>query len=157
MKSIKYFITGVLLSLAWVASAMAENVGSVDTAFNFIGSNHKIIVEVFDDPKVQGVSCYVSRAKTGGLTGDLGLATDKSNASIACRQVGEVSFREAVAKQEEVFTQKTSILFKTLKVVRMVDNRRKVLVYMTYSEKLIDGSPQNSVTAVAVEKPINLK
>ena len=144
------FLAFAVLSTAFFTSAMAEDIGSVDTAFKLIGSNHKVVVEVFDDPKVQGVSCYVSRAKTGGITGSLGLAEDKANASIACRQVGEISFKEPVARQEEVFTQKTSILFKTLRVVRMVDPKRNVLTYLTYSDRLIDGSPQNSITAVPV-------
>ena len=136
--------------MAFSTSAVAEDIGSIDTAFKLVGSNHKVVVEVFDDPKVQGVSCYVSRAKTGGITGSLGLAEDKANASIACRQVGEISFKEPVARQEEVFTQKTSILFKTLRVVRMVDPKRNTLVYLVYSDKLIEGSPQNNVTAVPV-------
>lgn len=155
MNYIKYFFMSLILALS--SGAIAEDIGEVDTAFNLLGANHKVVVEVFDDPKVPGVSCYVSRAKTGGISGSLGIATDKSNASIACRQVGSISFKEAVAKQEEVFTQKTSILFKTLKVVRMVDQKRQVLIYMTYSDRLIDGSPQNSVTAVPVGKTIAVK
>lgn len=137
--------------------AVAEEIGSVDTAFKLIGSNHKIVVDVFDDPKVSGVSCYISRAKTGGVKGTFGLAEDKSDASIACRQVGVISFKEPVKKQEEVFSQSTSILFKKLRVVRMVDEKRQVLTYLTMSDKLIDGSPQNSITAVPVGKPIVMK
>lgn len=143
--------------MAFAVPAMAEEVGSVDTAFKFIGSNHKVVVEVFDDPKVKGVSCYVSRAKTGGIGGSLGMAEDKANASIACRQVGDISFVTPVAKQEEVFTQKTSFLFKTLRVVRIVDPKRNVLSYLTYSDRLIDGSPQNAITAVPVGKAIPIK
>ena len=148
----------VLLALSCATAVVqAEDIGSVDTAFKLLGANHKVVVEVFDDPKVQGVSCYISRAKTGGITGSMGLAEDKANASIACRQVGDISFKEAVGRQEEVFTQKTSILFKTLRVVRMVDSKRNVLTYLTYSDRLIDGSPQNSITAVPVGKPIMVK
>ena len=150
----------MLLALAVsfaTTSVQAEDIGSVDTAFKLLGANHKIVVEVFDDPKVQGVSCYISRAKTGGVLGSIGFAEDKSNASIACRQVGEISFKEPVGRQEEVFTQKTSILFKTLRVVRMVDAKRNVLTYLTYSDRLIDGSPQNSITAVPVGKSITVK
>lgn len=145
----------VLATLSFMAHA--EEIGSVDTAFKLLGSNHKVLVEVFDDPKVQGVSCYISRAKTGGISGSLGLASDKSNASIACRQVGAISFRSPIKMQEEVFSQSTSILFKTLRVVRMVDTKRQVLTYLTYSDKLIDGSPQNSITAVPVGSniPVN--
>ena len=133
---------------AAVAPVAAEPLGEVDTAFKLIGPNHKVVIEAYDDPKVDGVTCYVSRAKTGGVTGALGLAEDRAEASIACRQVGPIVFREAVGKQEEVFSERLSVLFKKLRVVRVVDDKRKVLVYLTYSDRLIDGSPKNSVTAV---------
>lgn len=144
----------VLFSMSF---AQAEQLGSVDTAFKLIGPDHKIIMEVFDDPKVEGVSCYVSRAKTGGITGALGLAEDTSDASIACRQVGDISFKEKLPKQEEVFSEKASILFKKIRIVRAVDEKRKTLIYLQYADKLIDGSPKNSITAVPVGKPIPVK
>ncbi len=99
-----------------------------------------------------GVTCYVSHAKTGGLKGALGIAEDKSEASIACRQVGPVSIRQPLPQQEEVFNERLSILFKRLRIVRMVDRSRNTLVYLTYSDRLVDGSPQNAVTAVAVDR-----
>ncbi|WP_119156176.1 CreA family protein [Caldimonas tepidiphila] len=141
-----------LTLLAACAGVHAEKIGEVDTVFKLIGPDHKIIVEAYDDPKVPGVTCYVSRAKTGGISGAVGLAEDKSEASIACRQVGPVSFPAPLPAQEEVFNQRTSLLFKRLRVVRMVDSRRNTLVYMTYSERVIEGSPQNSVTAVPVDR-----
>ena len=150
-------------SLAFVLSlfstlSFAQPIGEVDTAFKLLGANHKVVVEAYDDPKVAGITCYVSRAKTGGLSGTFGLATDTSDASIACRQVGEIVFKEAVPKQEDVFNERLSILFKKLHIVRMVDPQRKVLVYLTYSDKLIDGSPKNSVTAVPLGNvPIKLR
>lgn len=149
---------GLVLS-AFVLSASAETVGSVDTAFKLIGPDHKVVVEVFDDPKVGGVSCYLSRAKTGGFKGALGLAEDKSESSVACRQVGALSFNGKVPQQEEVFSERASIFFKHVRVVRMVDAKRNALVYLVYSDKLIDGSPKNSVTAVPVpaNQPIPLK
>ena len=134
--------------------ASAETVGSVDTAFKLLGPDHKVVVEVFDDPKVGGVSCYLSRAKTGGLKGAVGLAEDKADASVACRQVGVLSFKGKVPRQEEVFSERASIFFKHVRVVRMVDAKRNALVYLSYSDRLIDGSPKNSVTAVPV--PANL-
>lgn len=142
----------VLGILALAASASAETVGEVDTVFKFIGPDHKIVVEAYDDPGVAGVTCYVSRAKTGGIKGALGLAEDKAEASIACRQVGPVSFPRPLPQQEEVFNERMSILFKKLRIVRMVDVRRNALVYLTYSDRVIEGSPQNSVTAVAVDR-----
>lgn len=140
-----------------VGNVYAEEIGSVDTAFKMIGANHKIVMEVFDDPVVQGVSCYISRAKTGGIKGSLGLAEDASNASVACRQVGPISFKGNLPQQGEVFSESASILFKKNRVIRIVDQKRQTLVYMIYTDKLIDGSPQNSITAVPVGKPIPVK
>jgi CreA protein len=137
--------------------ARAETLGEVSTVFKLIGPNHKIVVEAYDDPLVEGVTCYVSRAKTGGITGAVGLATDKSDASIACRQVGEIRIKAPLPQQDEVFSERLSILFKRLRIVRVVDVKRQALVYMTYSEKLIEGSPKNSITAVPVGKPIPVK
>ena len=141
-----------LLALLACAAAHAEPIGDVDTAFQWIGPDHKIVVDAYDDPKVSGVTCYVSHAKTGGIKGALGLAEDKSEASIACRQVGPVSVKEPLRQQEEVFSERMSLLFKRLRIVRMVDRSRNTLVYLTYSDRLVDGSPKNSVTAVAVDR-----
>jgi len=133
-------------------AAHAEPIGEVDTVFKLIGPDHKIVVDAWDDPKVGGVTCYVSRAKTGGIKGAVGLAEDKAEASIACRQVGPVSFVKPLPEQEEVFSERQSFLFKKLRVVRMVDKKRNTLVYLTYSDRVIEGSPKNSVTAVAVDR-----
>lgn len=132
--------------------AHAEEIGAVDTVWKLIGANHKVVVEAYDDPGVVGVTCYVSRAKTGGISGTFGLAEDKSEASIACRQVGPLSFPKPLPQQEEVFSERLSILFKRLRVVRMVDAKRNALTYLTYSDRLIEGSPQNSITAVPVDR-----
>ncbi len=129
-----------------------EVVGEVDTVFKFIGPDHKIVVEAYDDPGVRGVTCYVSRARTGGIKGGLGLAEDKSEASIACRQTGPIAFPKPVPKQEEMYSERISLVFKKLRVVRMVDAPRNTLVYLTYSDRVIEGSPQNSVTAVPVDR-----
>ena len=148
---------GLVLALA--AAVHAEPIGDVDTAFQWIGPDHKIVVDAYDDPKVVGITCYVSHAKTGGIKGALGIAEDKSEASIACRQVGPISVREPLRQQEEVFSERMSLLFKRLRIVRMVDRARNTLVYLTYSDRLVDGSPQNAVTAVAVDRatPIPLR
>jgi CreA protein len=140
-------------------TAAAEQIGEVDTVFKLIGPDHKIVVEAYDDPRVAGVTCHISRAKTGGITGALGLAEDKSEASIACRQVGPISFAKPLPVQEEVFSERLSILFKKLRIVRIVDRKRNTLVYLTYSDRLIEGSPKNSITAVPVDRalPIPVK
>ena len=134
--------------------ASGERIGAVDTVFKLIGPDHKVIVEVFDDPRVSGVSCYLSRAKTGGIKGGLGLAEDTADSSVACRQVGALQFNGKLPQQEEVFSERASIFFKHVRVVRMVDKKRNTLVYLVYSDRLIEGSPKNSVTAVPV--PANL-
>ena len=148
-----------LALLAASAMAHAEPIGEVDTVFKFIGPDHKIVVDAHDDPKVAGVTCYVSRAKVGGIKGALGLAEDKSEASIACRQVGPITISGPLPVQEEVFSERISLVFKKLRIVRMVDLKRNTLVYLTYSDRVIEGSPQNSVTAVAVDRarPIPVK
>lgn len=133
--------------------APAEQLGEVDTAFRLLGKDDRVVIEAYDDPKVEGVTCYVSRARTGGVKGTVGVAEDRAEASIACRQVGDgLRFFQRLPVQEDVFTTRMSILFKRLHVVRIVDSKRNVLVYLAYSDKLIDGNPQNSVTAVPVPR-----
>jgi CreA protein len=144
-------LTLFALLLPVLACPRAEPIGEVDTVFKLIGPDHKIVVEAHDDPGVGGVTCYVSRAKTGGIKGGLGLAEDRAEASIACRQVGPIRFAKPLPQQEEMFTERISLVFKRLRVVRMVDRTRNTLVYLTYSDRVIEGSPQNSVTAVAVD------
>ena len=152
-------LTVLVLLASGASAARADPVGEVDTVFKLIGPDHKIVVDAYDDPKVGGVACYVSRAKTGGIKGAFGLAEDKAEASIACRQVGPISFAKPLPEQEEIFNERLSLLFKKLRVVRMVDKKRNTLVYLTYSDRVIEGSPKNSVTAVAVDRatPIPLK
>ncbi|MBI5268194.1 MAG: CreA family protein [Burkholderiales bacterium] len=145
----------LLLALSAIAlTAHAEPIGEVDTVFKLIGPDHKIVVDAYDDPGVKGVTCYVSRAKTGGIKGGLGLAEDKAEASIACRQTGPISFPKPLRQQDEMFNERISLVFKRLRVVRMVDVERNTLVYLTYSDRVIEGSPQNSVTAVPVDRSV---
>jgi CreA protein len=130
--------------------ALAETIGEVSTVFKWVGPNDKIVVEAFDDPKVDGVTCYLSRAKTGGVKGGLGLAEDRAEASIACRQVGPIEFKGKFKDGEEVFKERTSLVFKTMQVVRFFDQKRNTLVYLVYSDRVIEGSPQNAVTAIPI-------
>jgi len=129
-------------------TAQAEEIGSVDTVFKWLGPDSKIVIEAFDDPKIDGVTCYVSRSKTGGIKGGLGLAEDTSDASIACRQVGPIAVKDKLKDGEEVFTERRSLLFKKMQVVRFLDKARNTLVYLVYSDRVIEGSPKNSVSAV---------
>lgn len=141
-------LLGGLLMLPLLAAA--EEIGEVSTVFKWVGPNDKIVVEAFDDPKVEGVTCYLSRAKTGGVKGGLGLAEDRAEASIACRQVGAIRFSGKLKDGEEVFKERTSLVFKTMQVVRFFDEKRNTLVYLVYSDRVIEGSPQNAVTAIPI-------
>ena len=132
-----------------VLLAQDAHIGSVRTEFRMLGPNNTIEVERFDDPKVQGISCYISYSQIGGISGAVGLAEEASEASVACRQTGEIIFNPAdVEEQEVIFTQRRSVLFKNLRVVRMHDAETETFVYLTYSTKLVEGSPKNAVTAV---------
>lgn len=137
-----------------ITSARAEEIGSVDTAFKLLGPDHKIVVEAFDDPDVANVTCYLSRAKTGGIKGGLGLAEDTSDAAISCQQVGPITLSDKITsskgKGSVVFQQRTSLIFKKLQVVRFYDAKRNALVYLTYSDRLVDGSPKNALSAVPI-------
>lgn len=156
---IKKSLTVICGAVIASSTAFAEEIGKVSTKFNLLTPNDKIVVEVFDDPQVRGISCYLSHAKKGGLKGAVGIAEDTSDASVACRQVGPIAFDGKIPEQDEVFSERASLLFKHVQVVRMVDLKRNTLVYLVYSDRLIEGSPKNSVTAVPVpaEQPIPLK
>lgn len=139
-----------LLLFCLMVQVWGEEVGSVDTKFNLLGPDHKIKIEAFDDPKVSGVACHVSRAVTGGLKGAVGLAEDTSDASLACRQVGPINIVRPLEAGESVFTERRSLIFKTLQVVRFCDEARNTLIYLVYSDKVIEGSPKNSVSTVPI-------
>ena len=145
----------LILIFLWSSiSIIAEEIGSVDTVFKLLGPNHKIVIEAFEDPQVPGATCYLSRAKKGGITGGLGIAEDPSDASIACRQTGSIrlpsNIRSGEMDGQQVFKKSTSILFKKIQVVRFYDKKRNVLLYLTYSDKLIEGSPKNSLSAIPI-------
>jgi CreA protein len=136
------------LLLPWYAHA--DTVGCVTTAWKLIGANHKVCVDAFHDPKVPGVTCHVSQARTGGVSGSLGLAQDPSQFSLACRQTGPITLPTKLPKEETVFTEDTSILFKETRILRLWDEANRTLVYLAISRKLIEGAPANSVSTVPV-------
>ena len=143
----------LLLPLAlavFAAPAFAENVGCVTTEWKLIGANHKVCVESFGDPKVAGVTCHVSQARTGGVAGSFGLAQDPSQFSLACRQTGPITLPEKMPKEATVFSEDTSIFFKETRVLRLWDEANRTLVYLAISRKLIDGAPANSISTVPV-------
>jgi CreA protein len=124
--------------------------GAVSTNFRGLGPNDRIAVDGFDDPKVQGVACHISRAVTGGIKGALGVAEDTSDASIACRQVGPIKMTAELKDGESVFDERRSLVFKHLHVVRFYDRSRNVLVYVSYSDRVMAGSPKNSISSVPI-------
>jgi CreA protein len=140
----------VLCSLS-AAPARADDLSCVSTTFRLIGKNDRVCVSAFDDPKVQGVACHISQARTGGLSGTIGLAEDPSRFSIACRQIGPITVDLASLKDgEEVYSARTSVFFKRTHFYRTIDTKRNTLVYLAISDKLIDGSPQNAISTVPV-------
>jgi CreA protein len=133
------------------AAAYADDLPCVSTTFRFLGKNDRVCVSAFDDPKVAGVACHISQARTGGVKGGLGLAEDPSRFSIACRQVGPITADASKLPEEEsVYTAKTSIFFKHTHVYRVVDKKRNTLIYIAISDKLVEGSPQNSISTVPI-------
>ena len=132
------------------ASAQSEEIGCITTTWKLIGANHKVCVQAFDDPKVQGVACHISQAKTGGIAGTFGVAEDPSQFSIACRQVGPIIIDGKLPKEETAFSESTSLFFKDTKVTRLFDAKRNTLVYVAISRKLIEGAPANSISTVPI-------
>ena len=140
-----------LLSLL-ALPAWAEDIGSVGYRFKWLGPNDKIVVEAFDDPDVPGVTCYMSHARTGGIKGAIGLAEDPGEASIACRQVAPIDEAKLanLKSPHEVFSERASLIFKTTQVTRFLDTKRRALVYLVYTDRIIEGSPRNSISVVPV-------
>jgi CreA protein len=141
----------MLILVLWIWSRPERGTtGQVSTNFRWLGPDDRIAVDGFDDPKVQGVACHISRAVTGGLKGALGMAEDTSDASIACRQVGPIRMAADLKDGELVFDERRSLLFKHLRVVRFHDRGRNVLVYVSYSDRVMAGSPKNSISSVPI-------
>lgn len=151
----RFFFTASLLlvsALPAITPAYAqERIGQVSTTFRLTSPNDKVVVDRFDDPAVENVSCYVSRAETGGWSGAVGLAEDPSRFSIACRAVGATRITGKIEEGKEgelVFSEKTSAIFKTLRITRFFDQKKNVLVYLAWSTKVVEGSPFNSISVV---------
>jgi CreA protein len=147
---------GVLLPaaaflLAAPSLARADDMECVSTTFRMLSPSDKVCLSVFDDPRVPGVTCYISQARTGGWGQPLGLNEDPSNFSVSCRQMGPISVDlKTLPEREEAFTEKTSIFFKKTRIYRIPDLKRNALVYLAISAKLIEGSPANSVSSVPI-------
>lgn len=147
-------VTLFLLALSTFAASFvhADEVGCTSTTFRVFGANDKICVYAFDDPRIAGVACHISQARTGGVKGTLGVAEDPSRFSIACRQVGPITLPDKMPREESVFSESTSIFFKNTKVVRFYDSKRSTLVYVAISRKVIEGSPMNAISTVPIQR-----
>ncbi|MFZ4856791.1 MAG: CreA family protein [Desulfuromonadaceae bacterium] len=142
------FITYCIVG--YTSTAKAEIIGATSTEFKMLGSNSKIVIEAFDDPGVPGVTCYVSYPTKGGVKGSLGLEEERSETSIACRQTGPIAMPVKLKDGEDIFSKSRSLLFKKMHVLRYIDKKRNVLVYLVYTDKLIDGSPKHNISSVPV-------
>jgi CreA protein len=144
-------LIGVVLLLATYRVARADDLACVSTTFNLLSPNDKVCVSDFEDPKVPGVTCFISQARKGGWGQPLGLNEDPSNFSVSCRQLGPITTDiSTLPKSEEAFTEKTSVFFKKTRIYRMADVERSTLVYLAVSSKLINGSPANAISVVPI-------
>lgn len=140
-----------LLLALWNPSSQAEDIACISTTFRLVGANDKVCISAFDDPKVPGVACHISQARTGGLKGTFGLAEDPSRFSISCRQIGPITVDiSKLADEEKVYSESTSLFFKHTHVFRAVDKARNTLVYVAISDRLVDGSPFNAISTVPI-------
>lgn len=156
MIRLPWLIAGALATLlaaaapAWSADDEPELIFKKSTVWKFLSPDHKLATYAIDDPLVEGVSCHFTVPEKGGWMGWAGLAEELSDVSLACRQVGPISIKEPFEQGDEVFRQRRSIFFKKMRIVRGCDPERNVLVYLAYSDKLIEGSPKNSTSTVAI-------
>lgn len=146
-------ILAALISVGLSASAIAEGPDLIfkkSTVFKLLTPDHKLATYGIDDPLVEGVACHYTIPEKGGISGLIGIAEEVSDVSLACRQIGPVVFKEKFKQGDDVFSQRRSILFKKMQIVRGCDVKRNVLVYLVYSDKLIEGSPKNSTSTVPI-------
>ncbi len=143
------------ISLALLAAfslpVAAEEIDCVTTTWKLIGANHRVCVTANDDPKVPGVTCHISQARTGGVKGSFGLAEDPAQFSLACRQTGPITLPAKLPDEEVVFSEGTSLIFKEPNIHRMHDKKRNVLIYLAISRKVIEGSPANAISSVPIQ------
>lgn len=156
VKRIGLALAVALASAAAGGAALADSsdpdlIFRKSTTFKLLTPNDKLAVYGVDDPVVEGVACHYTAPEKGGLMGAFGLAEQTSDISLACRQYGPIKFNEKSSQGDVVFTERRSVFFKKMQIVRGCDARRNILVYMTYTDKLVDGSPKNSTSTVPIQ------
>ncbi|MBR0776082.1 CreA family protein [Bradyrhizobium diazoefficiens] len=151
---LKGFALFLLLLIVPAASTQAADEPDLifrrSTVFKWMSPNDKLATYGLDDPEVEGVACHFTVPEKGGFKGWLGLAEEVSDISLACRQIGPIKFRDKLEQGDDMFRKRRSIFFKRMQIVRGCDTKRNVLVYMVYSDKLIEGSPKNSTSTVPI-------
>jgi CreA protein len=152
---VKQLLLVLLAALLWSASAALaadepDLIFRRSTVFKWVSPNDKLATYGVDDPEVEGVACHFTVPEKGGFTGWLGLAEQVSDISLACRQVGPIKFKSKLEQGDDMFRQRRSLFFKKMQIVRGCDAKRNTLVYMVYSDKLIEGSPKNSTSTVPI-------
>ena len=151
IEGLRRIVLGAVLCIAVAGPARSDDLACVSTTFRLIGANDKVCVSAFDDPKVPGIACVISQARTGGVKGTLGLAEDPSRFSLACRQIGPLSVDLAkLPEKDQVYSARTSVFFKRTHVYRIVDKRRNTIVYLAIGDKIVNGSPYNAVSSVPI-------
>jgi CreA protein len=152
MRAVAALCTTIALIVLAVPAAAQEPdlIFKKSTVWKFLTPDHKLATYGIDDPKVEGVACHFTVPEKGGLSGMFGVAEETSDVSLACRQIGPISFKEKFEQGEEMFTERRSVFFKTMRIVRGCDINRNVLVYVVYTDKLIEGSPKNSTSTVPI-------
>lgn len=144
-------IFAVLTAVPSFAADEPDLIFKRSTVFKLLTPNDKLSTYGLDDPEVDGVACHFTVPERGGLKGWIGVAEEVSDISLACRQIGPIKFKEKFAQGEDVFRKRRSLFFKKMQIVRGCDIKRNVLVYMVYSDRLIEGSPKNSTSTVPVQ------
>ena len=147
---------GFVASLLVAVSARADSdepdlIFRKSTTFKLLTPNDKLAVYGVDDPAIEGVACHYTAPEKGGLSGAFGLAEQTSDISLACQQYGPIRFKEKFEQGDVVFRERRSLFFKKMQIVRGCDAKRNILIYMVYTDKLVDGSPKNSTSSVPVQ------
>jgi CreA protein len=147
---------GLIAALSLASPARAESddpdlIFRKSTTFKLLTPNDKLAVYGVDDPAIDGVACHYTAPEKGGLAGAFGLAEQTSDISLACRQYGPIKFKEKFQQGDVVFSERRSLFFKKMQIVRGCDAKRNILIYMVYTDKLIDGSPKNSTSSVPIQ------
>lgn len=153
MRNVTIWLAAACLAVTAPAAALAQEPDLIfkrSTVWKFLTPDHKLATYAVDDPLVEGVACHFTVPEKGGITGWLGVAEEVSDISLACRQVGPVSFKGEFEQGDEMFRQRRSLFFKKMRIVRGCDSTRNTLVYVVYSDKLVEGSPKNSTSTVPI-------